>query len=132
LVNDSAGTGDTEWRAACDEAQAALSDALVWNLPASRWERVQEAVADMAAAVAAGRLDDLWQTTGRLELCSPVRVVTRLGDTPQLPAPKAVREQIAELIDALTGNGDRDAAADSGPAAGSTAATTGCRLPSRP
>ena len=132
MNNDNAGTGDTEWRAARDEAQAALSDALVWKLPATRWEQVREAVADMATAVTDGRPADLWQAIGRLELCSPVRVATRLGDTPQLPAPKAVREQIAELTDALTGNGDRNAGAPSEPAAGSTATAAGSRLPFRP
>ena len=91
MIKDDAGTGDTQWRAAREEAHAALSDALGWYLPAARWEQVREAVADMAA-----------------------------------------REQIAELIDTLTGNGDRNAGPQPEPAAGSTATATGSRLPSRP
>lgn len=123
VINDNAGSGDIEWRAARDEALAALSDALVWNLSPSRWEQVRDAVGDLSAALSAGRLDALWQSTGRLELCGPLRVSTRLGDTPALPAPKPVREQITDLIDALTEDGGRTGAAESGPGSPSTTAT---------
>jgi len=126
LIDDKAGTGGTEWRAARDEAAAALSDALIWNLSAARWEQVQDAVADMATAVASASLDDLWQTTGRLELCSPLRVVTRLGDTPQLPAPEAIRDQIAALITAL-GDGPPSGGGKPGPLSGGTITTAGSR-----
>ena len=127
MIDDKAGTGGTEWRSAHDEACAALSDALMWNLSAARWEQVQDAVADMAAAVAAASLDDLWQTTGRLELCSPLRVVTRLGDTPQLPAPEAIRDQIAALISALAGDGDPSGSGKPGPVSDGTITTASSR-----
>lgn len=123
MINDNAGSGDTEWRAARDEALAALSDALMWNLSAPRWEQVQGAIADVAAALSAGSLAALWESTGRLELCGPLRVSTRLGDTPVLPAPKAVREQITELIDALTEDGALKAGAESEAGSASTVVT---------
>jgi len=103
---DNAGGSETEWRAARAEALAVLGDALLWNLTASRWEHVRDAVADLAQAVAATSVGALWQAIGHLELCSPVRVATRLGDAVALPAPMAARERIAELIDALTRDGD--------------------------
>ena len=127
LIDDKAGTGDTEWRAARDEARAALSDALMWNLTAARWEQVQDAIADMAAAVTSARLDDLWQTTGRLELCSPLRVVTRLGETPQLPAPETIREQIVALISALAGDGNPSGGGKPGPVSDGTDRTATSR-----
>jgi hypothetical protein len=93
-----------EWRAAREESVAALTEALSWHLPEPWWKQVEETLADMAAAASptATSPQALWQATGLLELYSPLRVTTRLGDTPQLPAPKAVRERIAELIDTLS------------------------------
>jgi hypothetical protein len=132
VINDNAGSGDMEWRAARDEALAALSDALLWNLSASRWEQVQDAITDVTAALSAASLAALWESTGRLELCGPLRVSTRLGDMPVLPAPKAVREQITELIDALTDGGELTAGAESeagSPGTAVTAPEAGQRLP---
>ena len=106
VITGNGGASDGEWCAARDEALSALRDALWWNLPASRWEQLQNIVADMAAAVAAASVDAPWQTTGRLAACGPLRVVTRLGDAPQLPAPQAARERITELIHALIRDGD--------------------------
>jgi hypothetical protein len=109
VSTDNAGSSDARWRPARDEAIAALEEALDCDLPAARWEQVADAVAQMAAAVAAGSVDDLWRATGRLKLCGPWRVGTRAGDTPELPAPMATRERIAELADALTADGKRSA-----------------------
>lgn len=106
MLTDDAGTGDMDWREACDEAAATLRDALNWELPERRWEQVAATVEGMAAAVTATSLDALWQTTGQLELCSPLRVATKMGDTPRLPAPKPTLERIGELIDSLTRDGD--------------------------
>jgi hypothetical protein len=102
VVTDNAGTSDTRWSAVRGEAVEALRDALVWNLPEPRWTQAGAAIAGMAAAVAAASLEGLRQTTAHLELCGPLRVKIRLGDTPPLPAPKATRERITELIDTLT------------------------------
>jgi hypothetical protein len=106
-MTDDAGTGDTDWHEARNEALATLRDALRWELPERRWEQVDDAMDGMATAFAAANSDALWQMTGYLELCSPLRVATRLGDTPALPAPKPTQDRIAEMIDALTRAGDR-------------------------
>jgi hypothetical protein len=94
---------DANWQAARDEAVAALTEALTWELTESRWEQVSSAVEEIASAVNAARPDALWQTTGDLQLYASLRVRTRLGDTPPLPAPKALRERIAELVESLGG-----------------------------
>ena len=99
------GNSRAEWRAARSEALVMLQDALAWNLPVTDWEQVQNAVTDMAIAVATTSLDALWQTVSRLEFCSPLRVATRVGDTPPLPAPKAVRDRVTELIATLAREG---------------------------
>jgi hypothetical protein len=112
LTTDDAGA--SEWRAGRDEAREALREALMWDLPAARWEHVSDAVEGMAAAIVARSLAGLRQTTARLELCSPVRVATRLGDTPRLPAPQAARERITEMIDTLTRDQDLKAGDQSG------------------
>jgi len=91
---------DEEWLAACDEALEALSDALSWKLAKSRWGQVLAAIADIAEAAEAGSLDALWRGIADLELCSPLRVSTRLGDT-LLSATKPVREHVAELTGKL-------------------------------
>jgi hypothetical protein len=89
-----------EWRQAGDEALAVLGAALLWDLPSSVWEQAREALAGVAAAITAGSADALWQASEYLDFYSPLRTRTRLGDLPER-APKAVREQIAELVDAL-------------------------------
>lgn len=95
-----------EWRAARAQAAALLRDALAWDLPAPRWQQVQDAVADMVAAAAARDIAGLHRAAGYLDLCSPDRVATRLGsqqeDTARRPAPMLVRERIAELVDTLS------------------------------
>jgi hypothetical protein len=84
-----------------------LRDALGWNMTAARWAQVHDVVVEMASAAANGSPEGLWRSAGSLELFSPPRVITRMGDTrgdtpPTLPAPKAVRGRIVELVDALS------------------------------
>lgn len=110
--------------AARDEATAVLGEVLTWRLTEPEWEEVAAAVATLAAAAgqpgteelwrAAGQpgTDALWRAAGELELHAPVRVKARLGDTPPLPAPLALRERIAELVRFLA----RPAGPLSGPA----------------
>ena len=116
------GNSRAEWHAARSEALVMLQDAVAWNLPITGWEQVQSAVADMAAAVAATSLDALWQTISRLEYCSPLRVSTRVGDTPPLPAPKAVRDRVTELIATLAREGGLGPADERCPESGSSIA----------
>jgi hypothetical protein len=78
-----------------------LSAVLLWNLPASLWEQMQEAVTDVAVAISETSPDALWQASENLDLYGPLRTVTRLGDPPRVRAPKAIRDQIAELVETL-------------------------------
>lgn len=109
MVTDNAGIDDVEWRAARDQALELLRDALEWNLPERRWWDVSGAISDMAVAVSAASANTLWRAVGSLDLCATTRVASRLGDTPPLPAPVAVRDRIADLIDALADEGNREA-----------------------
>jgi hypothetical protein len=101
VIGDDIGASDEEWLAACDEALAVLSDSLIWRLPEPSWDHVVAALVEIAEAVEASSLDDLWRGIASLELCGPLRISTRLGDTPQLPAPKPVLERVAELTTVL-------------------------------
>jgi len=101
MISGGTEAGGAEWQAARDEALEVLRDAMLWNLPGPRWDQVDKAVADMAAAFAGDSLDALWQATGCLQLCGQLRVQIRLGDSTDLPAPKAVRERVSDLIDTL-------------------------------
>jgi CATRA-Associated Small Protein len=108
MMADGAGQNESDGSAARAEAVLALREALTWNLPARSWAQVHGAVEDIAAAASADP-DTLRQATVLLALSGPRRVATRLGDTPQLPAPMAVHERIAELVGALTQDGASDA-----------------------
>jgi hypothetical protein len=90
-----------DWREASAEARAVLQIAIEWRLVPSRWQQVQDAVKGMEAAFAAANVESVWTAIAQLEQLGPLRVSTRLGDTPKAPAPEDVRERINELIDAL-------------------------------
>ena len=94
--------GDREWSPARDEVTAVLRDVLGWTLTAASWNQVRGAIEEIRAALTGPSPDELWRTAGELELYSPLRVLTRLGDPPALPVPGEIRERIVELIDALT------------------------------
>ena len=96
---------DDEWQRARREAVTVLQDVLGWNLQPRRWERVRQALADLAAAAAEPGPAALRDATATLELYAPVRVETRLGDEPYGPAASVIREQVAELVDALQPDG---------------------------
>jgi len=104
---------DLNLQAAREEAAIALTEALAWTLTESTWDQVSRTVEAIASAAEAGDADVLWQTAGDLELQAPLRVMGRLGDTPPLPAPKALRERIAELVESLGGPAPDDTAGGS-------------------
>lgn len=102
-----------DWREASTEARVVLQTAIEWRLVPSRWQQLQDAVKGMEAAFAAANLESVWTAIAQLEQLGPLRVSTRLGDTPKEPAPEDVRERINELIDTLVREdrpapGDRD------------------------
>lgn len=92
---------NAERQRARQEAVATLQSVLHWNLSPMRWEQVREVLTAMTAAVAVPSPAALRDVTETLELHMPVRVQTRLGDESPEAVPGSVREQIAELVDAL-------------------------------
>jgi hypothetical protein len=92
---------EDEWQRARREAVTVLQDVLCWNLQPRRWDRVRQVLAEMAPAAAEPGPAALRNATETLELYAPVRVETRLGDEPYGPVPGGIREQLAELVDAL-------------------------------
>ena len=108
---------DTEWQQARREAVAMLQCALGWDLQPTRWEQVREILTQLAAAISAPAPAALRDATETLSFYTPVRVEARLGESTE-PVPGVVREQIAELVDALQprdAQGENRAAAPSGP-----------------
>lgn len=124
MIADDVGASDEEWLAACDEALELVSDVLLWKLQESRWEQVLAAIAEVAEAVEAGSLDVLWRGIADLELCSPLRVSTGLGDTPRLPATRPIRVRAAKLTGKLRSQGHPRADDGSDTRSQGTASTT--------
>lgn len=91
---------DVRWRRARHEAVATLRSALDWKLPPGYWEQLRDVLAEMASAARAAAPGALSDATETLSFYIPVRVGTRLGDEP-VAVPAFVREQIAELVNAL-------------------------------
>lgn len=118
----------TDWQEASAEARAVLRTAIEWRLGESRWQQVQDAVEGIKAALATTDVESLWNAIAQLEQLGPLRVSTRLGDTPKDSAPDDVRERINELIDALVredppapgdrGDSEQDSGHDHGMSAG--------------
>jgi CATRA-Associated Small Protein len=83
-----------------DDAADVLSDALEWTLTPARWQGVQDVVARLEAALAAGDRDALRAAVCDLELLGPVRGASARS-APQRepgPTPGPLRERINELI----------------------------------
>ncbi|MDQ0958638.1 MULTISPECIES: CATRA system-associated protein [unclassified Streptomyces] len=93
----------------CDEAAEAVAGITGLVLTATGWERVRRALDRMESAVGSGNADVLNAATGQLELATPVRIRTPLGEEGE-PAPHDVLERANRLVHALrseAGDGDR-------------------------
>lgn len=86
----------------CADALDVLRDALQWQLTEARWAAVRPVVDELAAAVRDGRVDVARAAIADLELLGPVRA-KRFDDSPTVPPPEPVREEINELVDTLDG-----------------------------
>jgi hypothetical protein len=87
------------------DALNVLRDATKWRLTSARWGVVANAVRAMAAALVSGDVRAFRDAVSDLELAGPVRA-TRVGDTPTVPAPEPVLEEIYELIHTVDGRTD--------------------------
>jgi len=86
------------------DALAVLHDALQWRLTDARWGAVAQAVHAVAEALQSGNADAFRAAVYDLELAGPVRA-TGIGNTPIVPPPGPVREEINELIQSMGGRG---------------------------
>lgn len=84
------------------EALDVVSDALQWRLNETCWQSLEEILAAMDAALAASDIAALVAATADLELAGPVRL-TRIGATPAVPPPPAVRDRLNRLVYSLGG-----------------------------
>jgi hypothetical protein len=89
-------------RGISQSALMVLDDVLVWKLPLERWDQIVQIVESMSVATTAGDAGALHESTADLEFCGPVRI-PRIGPTPRVPAPPAVRERVNRLVHTLTG-----------------------------
>lgn len=82
------------------EALDVLSEALLWQLSESRWQKIEPVLAAMAAALQSGDTDALAAATADLELAGPLRITPigrAVGPTPP------VRDLLNKLVHALGG-----------------------------
>jgi hypothetical protein len=84
------------------DARACLLEALTWQLERQRWERVDQIVESMTAALAAGDMGAFRGALVGLEVAGPPRAIP-IGSIPLslLPAPRRVRERVNRLIHSL-------------------------------
>lgn len=97
------------------EALDVVLDALEWRLADTRWQAVEQILTAMNASLAAGDVPALAAATAELELASPLRM-TRIGDTPVVPAAQPVRVLLTKLVYSLGGapSGSGDPASGTG------------------
>ncbi|MFD1930312.1 MULTISPECIES: CATRA system-associated protein [Nonomuraea] len=77
-----------------------------YRLSEARWARVDTALGAMEEALRAGDRERLARAVRELALIGPVRISTRYGDPPRVPAPEETRERLNRLI--LTFGADED------------------------
>lgn len=82
-----------------DYLAESVRQVLEWKLPAARWQRVDEALTALAAALDSGADDELSEAADLLA-ASPGRV-TKIGSESPVPPPEPVRERTTELVHRL-------------------------------
>jgi hypothetical protein len=82
------------------EALDIISDVLQWRLADGRWRAIQQVLAAMDDALAAGDVDALAAATADLELAGPLRI-TRIGAPPIVPPTPPVRDLLNRLVHSL-------------------------------
>jgi hypothetical protein len=75
-----------------------LQDVSRWTLTTGRWNLVSQRLVALADAIGRASEDDVTKALVDLELAGPVRIRTRLGDEPLVPAPLEVRERLNRLV----------------------------------
>jgi hypothetical protein len=91
------GASSAEDRGEAAEAVAGITGLV---LTATGWERVRRALDRMESAVVSGNAEVLNAATGQLELATPARIRTLLGEEGE-PAPRDVLERADRLVHAL-------------------------------
>jgi hypothetical protein len=77
-----------------------LHDVAAWRLDRHRWQRVEQVISDVTAALAASDLSALRKATAELELAGPARV-HRIAATAVVAAPPPIREGANRVIHSL-------------------------------
>ncbi|GAA1022431.1 hypothetical protein Aple_075660 [Acrocarpospora pleiomorpha] len=85
---------------------AILSDLLLWRTSLKRWGRIEQILAHMQAAFADSNMTTAWSAVADLALAGTTRN-TRIGDTPTVPPPAAVRDRVSQMIHSLDGDMER-------------------------
>ncbi|MEU7893115.1 CATRA system-associated protein [Nonomuraea sp. NPDC049152] len=73
-----------------------------YRLSEARWARVDRALTAMEEALQAGARDRVTRAVQDLALIGPVRISTRYGDPPRVPASEETRERLNRLIFTLS------------------------------
>ncbi|NUK01104.1 CATRA system-associated protein [Streptomyces lunaelactis] len=86
----------------CNDAAEAVAGIIGLVLTPMGWARVGRALDGLESALRSGNVDVLNAATGQLELATPTRIRTRLGEEGE-PAPHEVLERVNRLVHALRG-----------------------------
>ncbi len=89
--------GPSTLRDAAVDAAGVLIIALRWHLPRARWQAVEEALDELAAAISAADVAAMRAATAELIAVGPLRV-TRVGDVPEVPAPETAQDKLNKLV----------------------------------
>jgi hypothetical protein len=96
------------------EALDALSDASEWKLPADRWQAVQPVLVRMAAALESDDAAALAETTARLKLAGPRRILPIGPAAGPPPEVLTLLNRLQHTLDGVTADRLQDDAGDAG------------------